>query len=605
MPAQDRENSIAIIGAGLVGGAVLRQLVLGWVHTNERHGFRETGSLGGGVQSLQVSKLCITALREHEVRYQLQKTRDFLHLEEDIHHELVERLGLVVRNGDQRLVVEGEALDILPSGLSTATVEDEAFRRGSGLYRFLAAKRPKTVVIGANLAAIIAYTKGLDESGTLVLAWLLTTLKRAADEMGIDTVAIVGTTGLGGLGTNMSWTHQTSHEMDSPLTSKILAAYGILGVLDRASWDTDSATRWILLTPGSLLGYDYLDFGQVRYFSIPDGLPRDVEEVVRSNDMSIPLYEPIEIDFHSLSEKPIQWKDRRADPPFLLGARVKCGESGDYSPLQFAALSHAFQMGFNTDVHVARILVDELKGKTTGYNQIPLGSGRVLEPTDQGQNERRMVIERLAELELENGTRSPAVYPALGSPRAQKEIVLADLLYRFLSDRFGEPTIQQICEYSPEDLSSDLWEYLQHHHRLLVEITAVIPVISPSGHAWVGPHVMYLNRGITCTADLADLAVAERRREFAILGAVDLRPDRDYLVRPPKHYETGIETLINRAQQIKDQYIGVLPADVIDKTGSAIDPRIRHWEALTFGESTVFDPVFFVIQFLGGDRPYR
>jgi hypothetical protein len=501
--------------------------------------------------------------------------------------------------------MEAEPLDILPTGLTSANVEDETFRRESPLYSYLATKRPKTLVIGANLAAIVAYTAEMEEIRTLVLAWLLTTLKRAADELGIDTIAIVGTTALGGQGTNMVWTHQSSQEMDSNLTSKILAAYGILGVLDRACWDTDSTCRLILLTPGSLLGYDYLDFGPVKYFLIPEGLPKEVEEVVRNSDLNIPLYDPVEVDLESLSDELIQWDERRVEKAFLSGAKIKCGETGDLSPLQFACISHAFQMGFNTDVYVAKILIDELMGKTTGYNQIPLGSGKVLEPTAQGQNERSLALERLDELELENGTRSPSVYPALGSPRAQKEIALADLLYRLLTDRFGESTLQQICEYDPEVLASDLWNYLQDHPRLLAEIAAVIPVISPGGQVYVGPHVMYLNKGITRTSDLIELTDRERFRDFATLGAVDLRPSRDCIEREPKVYETGVEVLIKRAQFILDKCVGAFPPDVIDRGGSAIDPRIRHWETLTSGQQTILDPVFFVIQFLGGERPYQ
>jgi hypothetical protein len=605
MPRIDARDSVAIVGVGLVGGAVLRELVLGWIRGHRTHSPADNQRQPEITQLLNIDKIHVTALTRSELVYQFEKTKAFLGESKSVALETDGDLQLTIHSGNHRLSLEAEALDILPEGLSPSTVEDESFRRESSLYRYLAAKQPKTIVIGANLAAIIAYTRELEELGTLALAWLLTTLKRAADELRIDTVAIVGTTALGGLGTNIAWSHQSSQEMDSALTSKILAAYGILGVLDRAASDTDSSTRWILLTPGSLLGYDYLDFGPVKYFSIPERLPTEVEVVVHNSNLSIPLYEPLEVDPQSPSDGLIDWEKHRSGTPFLMGAKVKCGESGDFSPMQFACISHAFQMGFNTDVHVARILIDELLGKTTGYNQIPLGSGTVLEPTDQGQNERNLAMERLAELELENGTRSPPVYPALGSPRAQKEIVMADLLYRLLTDRFGEPTLQQISGYTPQSLAEDLWGYLLDEPQLLAEITAVIPVISPEGHVWVGPHVMYLNKGIARTSDLGELTELERFREFAAFGAVDLRPGKDSIVHEPKTYETGVEVLIERAQLILDRYVGAFPSNVIDQGGSAIDPRIRHWAGLTSGGSTIFDPVFYVIQFLGGERPYR
>ena len=41
---------------------------------------------------------------------------------------------------------------------------------------------------------------------------------------------------------------------------------------------------------------------------------------------------------------------------------MKCGETGDVAPLQFACISHAVQMGFNTDACNGKILVSELAG---------------------------------------------------------------------------------------------------------------------------------------------------------------------------------------------------------------------------------------------------
>jgi len=406
------------------------------------------------------------------------------------------------------------------------------------------------------------------------------------------------------MGTNMVWTHQSSQQLDSNLVNKILAAYGILGIIDRIHQDTDSSSRWVLLTPGSLLGYDYLDSGQVRYFSLPAGLPEEVEALIRSSCLRVPLYTPLEVDLSALSGEVVSWEKRRIKEAFLSGPKIKCGESGEYSPLQFACLSHAFQMGFNTDVYIARILVEELMGKNTGYNQIPIGAGKVIEPTAQGQNERDLILKRFAEMEQETGTRAPPVYPALGSARTQKEMVIADLLYRLLKDRSGEPTLQQIAACDPETLAADLWKYLQTHPQLFAEITAVIPVISPAGKVCTGPHVMFLNRGITRTSDLADLAEEKSFRDFAALGAVDLRPGREQVECGLRKYETGVEVVISRARFILENYVMAFTPEVVDLAGSTVDSRVRHWKTLTSESQTAFDPVFFVVQFLGGERPY-
>ena len=597
MSTSNIENNVTIIGAGLVGGAVLRELVSGWTRTQKE---QETSLLDTQLQYSEIGTISFTARSKSKLIYQIQKTKDVLSREEGIIVEQDNPLTFTISSGSHCLRIEADLLDILPKGLTSSTIDDEKFRKASSLYSFLANKRPKILITGVNLATMATKMKDIQN---LVLAWTLTTLKLAADEFGIKTVAVIGTSALGGQGTNMAWTHQSSQQMDANLVNKILAAYGIMGILDRIHCDTDSHSRWIFLTPGSLLGYDYLDFGLPTYFSVPNGSSKEVEEVIRSSGLSVPLYDPVEVNVATLSEEVIPWEERRRKEEYLHGAKIKCGESGEFSPMQFACISHAFQMGFNTDVYIARILMDELKGKSTGYNQIPLGSGKVIEPTAQGQNDRDLALRRLAE--LENGIRSPPVYPALGSPRAQKEIVSADLLIRLLTDRYGEPTLQQISEYDPTSLANDLWNYLQTHPQLLAEITAVIPVISPSGQIYTGPQVMYLNTGVTRASDLAELTDNKCFQDFAALGAVDLRPVRVEVARELRVYETGVDVLIKRAQFILNRYVDAFPIIMFDLYGSTIDPRIRHWQMLTSDSQTVYDPVFFVVQFLGGERPYQ
>ena len=591
------KNNVTIIGAGLVGGAVLRELARGWARTEKE---QTTTQQDAQLRYSEIKTISFTARSQSKLIHQIQKTKDVLSREEGIIVEQDSPLTLTISSGSHRLYIEADLLDILPQGLTSSTIDDDKFRKASSMYSFLANKRPDILIIGVNLATMATKMK---EIQNLVLAWTLTTLKQAADEFNIETVAIIGTTALGGQGTNMAWSHQSSQQMDANLVNKILAAYGILGILDRIHCDTDSHSRWIFLTPGSLLGYDYLESGQPTYFSVPKGLPTEVEGVIRSSGLRVPLYNPAEVNIAALSEEVIPWEEQRRKEAFLHGAKIKCGESGEFSPMQFACISHAFQMGLNTDVYIARILIDELKGKPTGYNQIPLGSGKVIDPTIQGQNDRDLALRKLAE--LEKGIRSPPVYPALGSPRAQKEIVSADLLFRFLTDRYGEPTFQQIAEYDAMSLANDLWNYLKTHPRLLSEITAVIPVISPSGQIYTGPHVMYLNTGVIRTSDLAELTDTDRFRDFAALGAIDLRPMKAQLVRELRVYETGVEILINRAKFILDKNVDTFPPTAFNLYGSAIDPRIRHWQMLTSGSQTVFDPVFFVVQFLGGERPFQ
>ncbi len=306
----------------------------------------------------------------------------------------------------------------------------------------------------------------------------------------------------------------------------------------------------------------------------------------------------------TLSDARIDWDARRKKDAFLTGAKLKCGETGDVAPLQFACISHAFQMGFNTDAYIGKILVSELAGEPTGFNQIPLGSGKIIDPTPQGQNERDWALARLAAIEAEHRVRSCPVYPALGSARAQKEIVLADLVHRVLTERFGEATVQQLAAYEASQLAEDLWTHLQEHRRLLSEITTTIPVMSPSGEIHVGPNLPYSSRGVTRTSDLVDLLRTERFREFVAIGAVDLRPVDERVVCDGKSYDTGVKVLVTRARSILDNFVNRHDVEAVNKHGSATGWWARRWSTLTSGSRTTLEPVDFVLQFLGGERPF-
>lgn len=604
LPAHPNNNSIAIIGAGLVGGAILHEVVLGWVRA---HGGASALWLPGKVSAaehLGLETIFFTAASESGLAAQLQKLDDILTPLAEVRVTHQDPRVLIVGCGDTSLRIEAELLNILPEGLTVANVDDETFRKRSPFHTYIQEKQPRVLVIGANVASMMAYGIRFTQDQTLVLAWLLTTLKHAADTAGVEAVAIIGTTALGGQGTNSVWTEQSPREMDVQQTAKILAAYGILGVLDRASDDTESRVRYILLAPGSLLGCDQVDFGPVRYFSVPDGMPPAVEDVIRAHDFFVPLYEPVKVNLQYLSEEAIDWEKRRAAYAFFMGAKVKCGETGDIAPLQFACISHAFQMGFNSDSHIAKIAVDELAGKATGYNQVPLGGGKIIEPSAQGQNERAWILQRLAALETRHGKRSCPVYPALGSARAQKEIVMAYLVHALLAKQFGEATVQQLADYSPDVLANQLWHHLLTDRQLFAEITASIPVMSPTSEIYTGPSFPYFGKGITRTADLSELRDEERFREFAAVGAVDFRPIRDVVGGDGKAYETGVGILIDRARFIRDECVGRYEAASVDKYGTVLDARIRFWIALTSDSKTFLDPVLFVVQFLGGEQAY-
>ena len=113
-----------------------------------------------------------------------------------------------------------------------------------------------------------------------------------------------------------------------------------------------------------------------------------------------------------------------------------------------------------------------------------------------------------------------------------------------------------------------------------------------------------MGKGVIRTADLSELTDVDRFRDFAAVGAVDLRPIQDRAHGNGKVYETGVAVLIERARFIEDQCVSRYQTAAIDKLGTVLDARVRFWMAITSGSKTSFDPVLFVVQFLSGERAY-
>ncbi|MBW2976118.1 hypothetical protein KY347_01580 [Candidatus Woesearchaeota archaeon] len=586
MKLEDIANdNVAIVGVGLVGGAILREIINYWYNTIS--GLETARHIGKGI----FSNISITALTQKELIYQLIKTitvseqyeglrlegsicnlahliraREIDYGDLDITQKGVEeiiaegdgRFNLTINSEGYSLPISAETLNILPQGLTAESCSEESFRRNSEFFNFISRVKPKTLIVGVNLASLIAYANGLD--GMSTLGWISTTLLDAIEKFGIERYVDCSTTALGGLGIrDIIWTHQSPREMDGNLIEKVIAAFGETGILKMASLTVGSNCNYTAVKPGALLGVDYVRYGKVRAFKPLNELPETV-----SKDFAggyVPLYEPVKIDPNRTpTDKNIDWGKRRLakddGPQYLQGVLIKCGETGDISPSQFTIISHPKQMGFISDVYIAKVIMKELLFPgSTGYNTID--NGGIIQPDAYSQEDRKLILGGAYKLEKSYGN-SPAVYPALGSPRAQKWIVEARLLEDFLSANYStNRTFQQIAELDAETLSQGLWDYVAGNPKMLAEITAVIPIITPDGSVYSGPHIMYLSpqmpQGLSTSSDLMMLTQDKNFRDFAVFGAVDLRPVKEQ-VTDKRVYETGVGGIIDRCAEISRRY---------------------------------------------------
>src|SRR5687768_4220554 len=78
LSTRSNNNSIAIIGAGLVGGAILHEVVLGWVRAHGGAPRLWLRSKVSAAEHLGLETIFFTAVSEPGLAFQLQKLNDIL-----------------------------------------------------------------------------------------------------------------------------------------------------------------------------------------------------------------------------------------------------------------------------------------------------------------------------------------------------------------------------------------------------------------------------------------------------------------------------------------------------------------------------------------------
>lgn len=576
-------NSTVIIGCGLCGSAMTLELVKHW---------KESLASQNSQDSLNISKIYVTTLTRKELNMRLRRMRDSL--ADDNFNISLDNNKLVVKEKQESLEIVGELLSIIPKNLGKENLTSGNFLEKSQLYRFIDRIKPSTLIIGANLAAIIAYSRDINEFDTL--AWIMGTLKYSIDSIGsVKNFLVFGTTALGGMSDKIPFSHGPEPKFNPHLNKKVIAAGGLLEMMDRYQ-ACNSKTRVIHIMPGALLGIDEYGFGDLSYFNVPQGIPKDIEKEIKAS-LKVPLFRPYEINLKKLDDKKINWKKLRVKKPaYLQGVYAEFGESGKITVDQLGVITDPRLMGFISAERVAKIALAELTGKNTGHNMVPLGAGDVIEPDADSYQYLKEVINEIdnqydKEIEL-----SAPNTPELGGAKFQVEIAVSNLLYRYLSEVKNKTTLKDIVSMTNEELAEGLWGYLLSHPLYFAQITAVTPVISPHGLLYIGPYLMLYEKGINKERDLSFLKNSKEFETFALNGAVDLRT-------------RGIERLIKKIKIIVELYLKKVPENVVASLGTSFGKDDLIWHDFVHKDNgnTLFNKTEFVVEFLCEDdvkRPF-
>ncbi len=383
----------------------------------------------------------------------------------------------ILGNSERRRVLISDTLGEL----------SEETLKASAVYNLITDYRPELIIDCINSATAIAYQDQFQSSRSLLkeldksksgeenilydsIERLLCTLYtpqlirhiqllyRSMHDAGTKMYLKIGTSGTGGMGLNIPYTH--SEEKPSSVLLSKSAVAGAHTLLMFLMGRTPDAPITKEIKPTAAIAWKRVGFGEIKRRGKPillqDCSPDD----------------PYVIGDHL--ELRTAAKTRITDET-LQSVFIDTGENGLFSRGEFEAITTPGQMEYVTPEEIAEDVVFEIKGGNTGHDIINALDNATLAPTYRAGYLFHSAFDRMRELEHKHNVDSVA-FELLGPPRLSK------LLYEsyLLSREFG--SFDAIEKTSPETMSDELVRMIREDGKLRSEIISIgIPILLPDG----------------------------------------------------------------------------------------------------------------------------
>lgn len=355
----------------------------------------------------------------------------------------------------------------------------------------------------------------------------------------------IGTTGTGGMGLNVPYTH-SEDKPSATLLEKTAIAFAHTGLMFLMA-RTLGGPAVKEFKPAALIGYSDLRYDSIRIKPKGRvGVPGERLKVYASR--TEPLGES-----GSLRLRPADGRGGEGGPDSYesLGelnmVLVNTGENGLFTMGEFQAITFMRQMEYITPEEIARQVVLEVMGSNTGYDVIAAVDGASMNPTYRAGYIRQYTVEQLSQMEEEERERagesrgySPSVaLGELGPPELGKLLWEAHLL------RTGYETLKNVLSKTPEALASELTELVGREQWLRDTIVSVgLPILTPDGRLIRGP---YIRIPEVKNRDHVEFKGAGEVDAWAAKGWVDLRPSN------MRRWRERFETMGESAERIRER----------------------------------------------------
>jgi hypothetical protein len=285
-------------------------------------------------------------------------------------------------------------------------------------------------------------------------------LYEAMQRAGTQAYLKIGTSGTGGMGFNIPYTHGEEKPSRVLLSkSAVAGAQTLLTFLIARTPGGPAIVKEI--KPTAVIAWKGIGYGPIRRGG------RDMPLVDCPPGQAISLDDP---------------RARAAEADFglptgdvLRSVYIDTGENGLFAAAEFAAITTLGQMEYVTPEEIADNVVAELRGGATGHDIVQALDGSVMGPSYRAGILRQAALARLRQLEIQHQDDSIA-FEILGPPRLSKLLYEACLLRRACA------TLAGVLSRTPGDLASALEKLITEQAGLRQRILTIgIPILLPDG----------------------------------------------------------------------------------------------------------------------------
>ncbi len=268
----------------------------------------------------------------------------------------------------------------------------------------------------------------------------------------------IGTSGTGGMGLNIPYTH--SEEKPSRVLLSKSSVAGAHTLLLFLMGRTPDAAIIKEIKPTAAIAWKRIAYDEIKKRGKP----------IRLLNVSFDEAVKLEGKLKLTLDKPFTQSGETLKSVF-----IDTGENGTFSRGEFETISAQGQMEYVTPEEIAEDVIYEIKGGNTGHDIINALDNATLEPTYRAGYLQHTAVEKLEELEKIHSVNSVA-FELLGPPRLSKLLHEINLLKQ------TNGSMKKILDKEPAELSAEIHEYLKENEALRSEIISIgIPILLPDG----------------------------------------------------------------------------------------------------------------------------